>query len=284
MFDTHFSKILICIILAAVPALVWLYIFLKKRKEPLGAVVLTFVAGMVSVAPIIVYKLSWEYFPELNVFNYLEKFDQNILGFTELGILPVSVLLNFLLVGMIEEYMKHIAVKTVDDNRFKDIDDSMEYAIVAALGFAFIENIMYFFYIWQYQGIDTLYLSFIFRSIFSTFAHVLFSGIYGYYYGIAHFAEPIYKEELRENRHPIIKLLHKVVNLKSETLFKDEKITQGLTYAIVLHAIFNVVLEMNLTFLIVPYLILGYIVLTYLFAKKKNHIKYGKVVGRIHSR
>ena len=241
---------------------------------------LTFVAGMVSVAPIIIYKLSWKYFPEFNLFNYLERFDSNLLGFTDIMILPVSVILSFLLVGMIEEYMKHLAVKTVDDNRFKDIDDAIEYSIVAALGFAFIENIMYFFYIWQYQGIDTIYMSFIFRSIFSTFAHVLFSGIYGYYYGIAHFAEPIFQEEIQENRHPFIKLVHRILNLRSESLFKDEKTTQGLMYAIVLHAIFNVVLEMNLTFLIVPYLIIGYVALTYLFSRKKNHIRYGKVIGR----
>ncbi len=263
-----------------VPAIAWLYIFLKKRKEPLGAVVITFIAGMVAVAPIILYKMSWKYFPELNLFSYFEKFDQDILGFTNLMILPLSVILSFLLVGVIEEYMKHVAVKTVDDGRFRSIDDAIEYSIVAALGFAFVENVMYFFYIWQYQGIDTLYLSFIFRSVFSTFAHVLFSGVYGYYYGLAYFAEPIYQEELRQKRHPFIKLLHKCLNFKSETLFADEKVAQGLFYAIVLHAVFNVILEMNLTFLIVPFLIIGYGGLTWLFAQKRNQVKYGKVVRK----
>lgn len=274
MFDTHLAKILISILLAAVPAIVWAYIFLKKRKEPLRIVFITFIAGMVSVAPIILYKMSWKYFPELNIFSYLENFDMNILA-----VLPVSILLNFLLVGMIEEYMKHIAVKTVDDGRFKSIDDAIEYSIVAALGFAFVENVMYFFYIWQYQGFDTLYLSFIFRSIFSTFAHVLFSGVYGYYYGLAYFAEPVYQEELRQNRHPLIKLLHKLLNFKSDTMFADEKITQGLLYAVVLHAFFNVILEMNMTFVIVPFLIFGYVSLTYLFAQKRNQVKYGKIVS-----
>jgi len=275
MFTTHLAKILICILLAAVPAIVWAYIFLKKRKEPLRIVLITFVAGMVSVAPIILYKMSWKYFPELNIFSYLENFDHSLFA-----ILPVSVLLNFLLVGMIEEYMKHIAVKTVDDGRFKSIDDAIEYSIVAALGFAFVENVMYFFYIWQYQGFDTLYLSFIFRSIFSTFAHVLFSGVYGYYYGLAYFAEPVYQDELRQNRHPLIKLLHKLLSFKSGTMFADEKITQGLLYAVVLHAFFNVILEMNMTFVIVPFLIFGYVSLTYLFAQKRNQVKYGKIIRR----
>ena len=121
--DSHLVKILICILLAMVPAIAWLYIFLKKRKEPLGAVVITFIAGMVAVAPIILYKMSWKYFPELILFSYFEKFDQDILGFTNLMILPLSVILSFLLVGVIEEYMKHVAVKTVDDGRFRSIDD-----------------------------------------------------------------------------------------------------------------------------------------------------------------
>ncbi|EKD63306.1 MAG: hypothetical protein ACD_51C00299G0009 [uncultured bacterium] len=280
MPSAHLLKILVSIALAAVPAFIWAIIFLKKRKEPLGTVMITFVAGMVSVAPIIIYKLSWQYLPGLNLFTYFDRFGQNTLGFTGLLYLPVSTLLSFLLVGVIEEYAKHLAVKTADSGKFKNVDDSIEYSIIAALGFSFVENVMYFFYIWQYQGIDTLYLSFIFRAIFSTFAHVLFSGVYGYYYGLAYFAEPIYQDEIRKNRHPAINFLHKILNLKSETIFADEKIAQGLMYAVILHAFFNVMLELDITYVIVPFLIWGYSGLSYLFAKKKSQVEFGNVVGR----
>ncbi len=275
--DSHLIKIIICALLAIIPVIMWGYIFLKRSGEPAGTVILTFIAGMVSVAPIILYKLSWQYFPELNLFNYFDGYGNNVFGFTGLLYLPLSTLLSFFLVGMIEEYMKHLAVKTVDNDRFKSIDDAIEYSIVAALGFSFIENTMYFFYIWHYQGIDTLYLSFVFRSVFSTFAHILFSGIYGYYYGLAYFAEPVYQEELKNQRHPIIKLLHSILNLRSSTIFAREKMTQGLFYAIVLHAFFNVMLEMDLTFLMIPFLIFGYSALTYLIAQKRNHVKYGRI-------
>lgn len=276
----HLAKIIVSIVLAAVPAVIWAYIFLKKNKEPMTTVFVTFVAGMISVAPIMLYKMSWRYFPELDLFSYFDKFENDILGFTNIAILPLGVLLSFLLVGMIEEYMKHIAVDATDNGKIRSIDDAIELSIVAALGFSFVENIMYFFYIWQYQGVDTLYLSFVFRSIFSTFAHILFSGIYGYYYGIAYFAEPIFQEEIKQKRSPIRKFLHKLLNFKSSTLFAQEKITQGLFYAVVLHALFNVMLEMNFTFFMVPFLVFGYMILTYLLAMKRNHIKYKKVETR----
>ena len=185
--------------------------------------------------------------------------------------------MGFLLVGMIEEYAKHLAVDATDKGRLKNIDDAIELSIVAALGFAFVENIMYFFYIWQYQGIDTLYISFIFRSIFSTFAHILFSGIYGYYYGLAYFAEPIYQQEIKQKRGRLRKLLHKVLNFDGGALFAQEKVTQGLFYAVVLHALFNVMLEMNFTFFMVPFLVFGYAILTYLLALKRSHIEYKRV-------
>lgn len=273
----HLAKIIVCALLAAVPAVIWAYIFLKKRKEPLTTVFITFVAGMISVTPILLYKMSWRYFPELNLFDYFEQFQGDLFGFTNLVILPIGVLLSFLLVGMIEEYMKHVAVEATDQGKIRNIDDAIELSIVAALGFAFVENIMYFFYIWQYQGIDTLYLSFIFRSIFSTFAHILFSGIYGYYYGIAFFAEPIYQEEIKQKRGVIRRFFVKILTFNSSSLFAQEKVTQGLFYAVVLHALFNVMLEMNLTFFMVPFLVIGYAVLTYLFSLKKTHKEYKRV-------
>ncbi len=275
--DAHLAKILICIGLASVPAILWAWIFLKKKREPMSLVILTFIAGMVSVAPILLYKMSWEYFPSLDLFTFFEQFEYNVLSFAPLMVLPLGVIFTFVFVGVLEEYVKHLAVKLVDGGKFQDIDDAIEFSIMAALGFAFVENIMYFFYIWQYQGIDTLYVSFIFRSIFSTFAHILFSGVYGYYYGIAYFAEPIYQEEVRQNRHPIISFFHRVFHLKSSTVFAEEKVMEGLFIALALHAVFNIMLEISLTFMIVPFLVMGYGYLSYLLSQKRNHVKYGRV-------
>lgn len=272
------AKILLCFILACVPAYIWGYIFYKKQPEPRRWVALTFIAGILSVVPIMIYKFSWEFFPKLNVFLYTDNMDHDLLGFSNLVYLPVGVVLAFMFVGVLEEYMKNIVVRKTDRKHLSSIDDAIEFCIIAALGFAFVENMMYFFYIWNYQGFDSLFISFIFRSIFSTFAHILFSGIYGYYYGVAHFATPIWQEEIQQNRHPILRLMHRILHLKGSTLFREEKMMEGLLLAMGLHAFFNVALEVGWTFIIVPYLVIGYLLLSHLFNKKENHKRYNHFI------
>ncbi|MDP2625276.1 MAG: PrsW family intramembrane metalloprotease [Candidatus Peregrinibacteria bacterium] len=272
------AKILICFLLACVPAYIWGYIFYKKQPEPRKWIAATFIAGILSVIPIMLYKFSWSAFPSLNIFLYTDNMSQDVLGFSNLIYLPAGVVLAFMFVGILEEYMKNVVVRVTDRKHLNHIDDAIEFCIVAALGFAFVENMMYFFYIWSYQGFESLFISFIFRSIFSTFAHILFSGIYGYYYGMAHFATPILQEEMRQNRHPILKWFHRVVHLKSSTIFAEEKMIEGLVIAMTLHALFNIFLEMGWTFVIVPYLVIGYTFLSYLFNKKENHKRYDRLL------
>ncbi len=185
-------KLLFTILLACVPALIWGYIFYKKDPVYRPKAKQTFLLGMLAVVPILFYKWTWNYFPEINIFNYTNAYQADIFAFTPYLYLPLGSLLAFTFVGVIEEYMKHLVVKKADQGFFRNIDDAIEFSIIAALGFSFVENILYFYYIWVYQGLDILLVSFVFRSIFSTFAHILFSGIYGYFYGIAYFADPIW--------------------------------------------------------------------------------------------
>ncbi|MFA5842076.1 MAG: PrsW family glutamic-type intramembrane protease [Candidatus Gracilibacteria bacterium] len=271
-------QIPVCFLLACVPAYIWGYIFYTKQPEPRRWVAYTFIAGIVSVIPIMLYKMSWRFFPNLNIFSYTEKMNTNIFGFTDLLYVSVGGVLAFMFVGVLEEYMKNIAVRVTDRKQLHQIDDAIEFCIIAALGFAFVENIMYFFYIWSYQGFESLFTSFIFRSVFSTFAHILFSGIFGYYYGVAHFAKPILQEEMRQNRHPLLNWFHKGVHLKVSPVFAEEKMMEGLVLAMGLHAMFNIFLEAGWTFIIVPYLIGGYSLLSYLFNKKENHKAYDKLM------
>jgi RsiW-degrading membrane proteinase PrsW (M82 family) len=273
-------RILFCFLLACVPAYIWGYIFYHKQPEPRKWVAYTFLAGIFSVIPIMLYKLSWEWFPSLNIFLYTDRMGSDLIGFSNMVYLPAGVVLAFMFVGILEEYMKNIVVRVTDGNHLRHIDDAIEFCVIAALGFAFVENIMYFFYIWSYQGFESLFISFIFRSVFSTFAHVLFSGIFGYYYGVAHFADPIFQEEIRQKRHPLIKAFHRVFHLKSSTLFKEEKLLEGLCIALLLHAGFNIFLEIGWTFVVVPYLFLGYALLSFLFRKKENHKVYNRLLTR----
>lgn len=274
----HSFELLVSMLMASLPAVVWGYIFYKKDPVYAPKAIQTFLLGMSSVLPILLYKWSWDYLPYINIFNYTDAFQNDLIS-SSLLYLPLGSVFAFMFVGVIEEYMKHIVVKKADRGFFRNIDDAIEFSIIAALGFAFIENILYFYYIWEYNNTQVLLVSFIFRSIFSTFAHILFSGIYGYYYGIAYFADPIWAEEQRKSRHPITNFLHTMLHMKSNRVFCHEMATKGLLMAVLLHAFFNIMLEINITFFMIPFLTLGYMYLSHLFKKKENLKAYGYIVG-----
>ena len=273
--------IAISIILATIPAIVWGSIFYKKDPVSRFRAKETFALGMLAVTPILLYKELWVSFPKINIFHYTASLDQNLLGFTSLLVLPIGTVLAFMFVGVIEEIMKNMAVRRADRGQFQNIDDAIEYSVIAALGFAFVENILYFIFIWAYQGLEVLAVSFVFRSIFSTFAHVLFSGIYGYHYGIAVFAKAYYVKEIRQKKsHRIIEFIHKIFRFKQSTLFEDQEMAKGLFLAVFLHALFNIFLELNLTFIMIPFLVFGYTYLDRLFKDKENLIAWGKLKGK----
>lgn len=263
-------QVVLSILLACVPAFIWAVIFYKKDPVYRPKALQTFLLGMTSVVPILLYKWSWVFMPQANIFNYTSNFKVDLFAFTDHLYLPLGTVFAFMFVGVIEEYMKNLVVRKADRGFFRNIDDAIEFSIMSALGFAFIENILYFYYIWEYQGVDVLLVSFVFRALFSTFAHILFSGIYGYYYGMAYFADPLWSEEVRTNRHPLINLFHTVFHFKRNRVFATEKISEGLFLAVTLHGLFNILLEMNLTFFMVPFLVLGYSYLDHLFKQKEN--------------
>lgn len=271
------------IILAAVPAIIWGSIFYHKSVEKRSFTILTFIMGALAVFPILIYKFSWQFFPWMNAFKFAQNYRGDVIGFSHAIILPLSIVITFMIVGIIEEAMKFTSVKIVDDDEIKNIDDSIDFFIIAALGFSFTENILYFYNIWIVEGASHLLIPFLFRSCFSTFAHLLFSGILGYYYGVAHFATPILQEELREKNSFWSRLPRKILFFRREWFFYQEKLLEGLIFAVGLHALFNIFLEMGLTFMIVPFLVGGYVSLTYLLDLKENHKNYGKLYNYVRN-
>lgn len=259
-----------CAFLAVFPAGSWGYIFYKKQPEDRRSTMLTFGLGALAVFPILLYKWLWQYFPGINILAYAKNFENDLIGISGFVMIPLSVIIAFAFVGVIEEIMKMSCVHAVDDNRIRHIDDAIMFSILAALGFAFTENILYFFTIWTKQGPENLLIPFVFRSIFSTFAHILFSAMFGYYYGIAHFAKPLLQEELTNNRRTIWDWYHRVFKWKTAELFHEQKMLEGLTLAVGLHAVYNIFLEMNWTFIMVPYLVVGYAFVSHLFKLKEN--------------
>ena len=214
-------------------------------------------------------------FPWINAFAYAHPFKDDFVGFANLTFIPLDVLVTFLIVGVIEEVAKFLAVKTTAHGKIHSIDDAIEFSVSAALGFAFIENIIYFYNIVSLRGVENILYPFIFRSLFSTFAHVMFSGIFGYYYGLAYFAKPIMGDPHQQEDGRSSERWPPYFIFKKDVSFREEKMMQGLLTAISLHALFNIFLEMNWTFLLIPYLTGGFILLSYLLEKKEDNKVYG---------
>ena len=236
---------------------------------------------MLAVVPIWVFQVE------------IERIKMSIEG---LGLFAfATIALTSLWVGVYEETAKHWVVKITDNDFFDSIDDAIQFSIVAALGFAFLENILYFYNIWHVYGAQGADFAkfFLLRSLLSVGLHVIASGIFGYYYGVAHFAQPILQEQLGLGKNfPILAKIHQLFRFKSETLFHEEKIFQGLLIAAGVHGLFDFLMgfadHLNevgsgsatklLIMINVPMIIGGYFWLTYLLDKKEDHKKYGHVL------
>lgn len=276
------SKLLIIAfagLLAIIPAIFWGYIFFKKHQENKATSIRLFLSGALAVAPLLLYKYLWQFFPWINAFLYTDNFKADILGFSNISIIPFEVITTFMLVGLIEELAKFSAMKVIHHKKIVSITDSVEFFIIVALGFSFAENIIYFYNIMQVRGPESVLMPFVFRSLFSTFAHVMFSGTLGYFYGMACFAQPVLEEPYNQHRWPFLRKIINALHLNKIKVFHDQKIAQGVMMAIVLHAVFNILLEMNWTFLIIPYLTGGFIFLSYLFDSKTLTKNYNVIDG-----
>ncbi|MCK5471803.1 PrsW family intramembrane metalloprotease [Candidatus Gracilibacteria bacterium] len=265
--------------MAVVPVLIWLYIFFRHKRENKLLTLAIFIAGMFAVIPIFIFQ---------HEIARIEGMSGNL--FTNV---ILTIALTGLWVGFYEETAKYWIVKSTGRHFFRNIDDAIIFSIVVALGFAFIENVLYFRSIWNNPTIDEsirwFYVTF--RSLGSMLLHIFASGILGYYYGIAYFAKPVLKDKLAEGEHFILtRWIHRILHLKSETVFREEKILEGLLIAASLHAVFDFLMGMSQHYTdinsanaakfwllaAVPFLVGGFFLLTYLLDKKENHKNYGE--------
>lgn len=268
------------VFLALLPALIWGGIFLYKHGEKRSEVLKIFLVGGTMVIPLMVYRFLWGIYPKISIMNLIEPLKNKEIalrlfdGGPNLA-LPISMIILFLTIGIIEEVLKGLVAKGADREGIKTIDDAIEFSIIAGLGFAFAENTFYFMEVWRVLGYESLLQVFVFRAVFSTFAHVMFSAVFGYHLGLAIFAKDVYREKKRNSfTRSIITKLSRLTRMKSEDIFEDQQIFIGLFYASVLHAIFNVLLELNFTRFLIPFLVIGVIHVMLMITNSKNHIEY----------
>ena len=75
-------------------------------------------------------------------------------------------------------------------------------------------------------------------------------------------------------------MMEKIFGIDDELIYSAQNLAQGFLISAGLHGVFNIFLEMNWTFLLVPFLLVGYIYVNYLFEKKENNKKYGYLTTR----
>lgn len=154
--------------LAIAPGIaICLFIYYKDKhnREPVWLMLLSFIMGVVSIAPALVIQLT------------LTKPVNRLMGE---GILYTGVF-SYLIVALSEEGSKFLGLRLVPFRRkaFDDPFDGILYAVMVSMGFATLENIGYVFE----HGFGTGIL----RMFLSVPAHATFGVLMGYHIGLAKF-------------------------------------------------------------------------------------------------
>ncbi|MBN2087229.1 PrsW family intramembrane metalloprotease [Candidatus Peregrinibacteria bacterium] len=286
-------KYIVVFLITIIPFAVWLYLFLWKRNLNKFVTAAVFAGGMIAAKLILIYQDYWEktinlIFFKVNPVNFRENIQ---LIFSSRPIL--ALFLSFIGVGVMEEFLKFLMLKTIGHRFFKSIDDVIEMAIITALGFAFFENIVYFFNQWGQLSTGTFMVFAIFRITIVTMVHILCSGVLGYYFGMAFFASPVLKiEYLKKKKHPVLGFFSTILHLKKENVYHDEMLLIGLVSALSLHAIYDFVLSMEFVVLGLPlhipimllYFFGGFWYLNHLLKKKELNINLGLIGDKPVSR
>lgn len=170
--------------------MIWLFYYLQKdlHPEPKKMILKVFLWGAVATVPTLFFQI---FFSEaLSQFQYLSAFYFPKIS----GYLPMinNFIRWFLVIALTEEVFKYLAVR-LTVFRSKELDeplDVMLYMVVAALGFAGLENIFYLFSpINNAISLEivlktTITISFI-RFIGATFLHTLSSALLGYFLALS---------------------------------------------------------------------------------------------------
>ncbi len=155
----------ILLYLAILPVVLLLKFIYNKDidKEPRNLLKKIFIAGIISVIPVVIFELLLDnFFPTE--------------GETDLLIILFN---TFISIALVEELFKFLSafIFTRNSKEFNHRYDAIVYCVFAALGFAVVENILYVFS----GGIGTA----ITRALISVPSHACDAVIMGFFYGLS---------------------------------------------------------------------------------------------------
>ncbi|GGS01754.1 PrsW family intramembrane metalloprotease [Deinococcus sedimenti] len=156
--------LVLALLLSVTLTFAWLWFFVRRDRhpEPLWLLARTFAWGM----------LAWVIAAALEA----------SLGHLNVSPLPLVAALMVLLHALIEEGFKFVAATTaITELSFDEPMDGLIYAVTAALGFAFMENVTYTLGFGTGAGA--------WHAVLATLAHALFSAPQGYALGGLHWQQ-----------------------------------------------------------------------------------------------
>jgi protease PrsW len=166
-------SIIIYILFGILPSLIWLTYYLSKdmHPEPKKMILKIFLWGVLIALPV--------FFVQIGLKEILDRVNIDPFFY--------SLIYWFLIIALSEEFFKYLVVrvKVFNSPNLDEPLDIMLYMVVAALGFAAIENVLYLFApVEQIMSFSeminrALIIDFI-RFIGATFLHTLCSGVVGY--------------------------------------------------------------------------------------------------------
>lgn len=175
---------IIAFLLSLLPAGLFIWVWYLRRADrpvPASTVAITFLAGFVLVAP--------AYFLEhwaVGAWTYLSPGTSHyFVG----AVLPLTSWIDILLpafgtfgiVALVEEGVRYVWLRVWFryNKKVDQVFDGLVLGLAAGLGFATLENTLYFLDLFNAGNVNTLVFVFFLRFMMSTLAHTIFGGLMG---------------------------------------------------------------------------------------------------------
>lgn len=171
-------KIFLYILFGILPSLAWLFYYLRKDRhpEPKGMIIKIFLWGALITIPV--------FFVQIGMRRMLDSFDLSYFAY--------SLIYWFLVISLTEEIFKYLVIrfKAMGSPHLDEPIDFMIYMIIAALGFAAVENVLYLFAPVEGLSFNTIVnralVVSVIRFMGATFLHTLCSAVIGYAIAISY--------------------------------------------------------------------------------------------------
>lgn len=169
--------------LLPVTILFWSYYVRERLPSVPGRVVTRFFAiGMVTVVPAVllerfIFFSAQRFSPVAASAFFAESYSAS-----SPRDLLIALVISFGIVALVEEGTRFVFLRFLFRKapELDQVVDGLQVGVASGIGFAFVENTLYFLRLLERLDFDTLAVVFFLRFLISTFGHIVFGGMMGY--------------------------------------------------------------------------------------------------------